>query len=96
LGRGDAVKAEDTGRMAFRHEWEYADGRPCIVYRYPFWRDESERLRYERAVSMCPVKEYGHMRFDEYLGEVVKVAEGIDPGTIREMPAASNWDGAKP
>ena len=67
----------DTGRMAFRYEWEPMDDRPTVVYREAFWKDEAERVRYERAVQLCPLKEYGHLIFSDYLGEVVKVAKAM-------------------
>lgn len=78
----------DTGRMGFRDPEKdpYPDERPTLVYRYPFWQDMEEELRYEKAVAACPVKEYGHLRFDEYLAEVVKLAEGMRPGGIKSMP----------
>lgn len=80
----------DTGRMAFRHEWEQPDERPCVVYPHPFWKDEAERLRYERAVKLAPPSQYPHMKLDEYLAEIVKLAEGIKPGpAVRAMPAGS-------
>ncbi len=41
----------DTGRMGFRHDWEPVDERPLLIYPYPFWADESERLTYEDAVE---------------------------------------------
>lgn len=73
--------------MAFRHEWEQADGRPCVVYPHPFWKDEEERLRYERAVKLAPPSQYGKLTLDEYLSEIVKLAEGIKPGPApRSMP----------
>ncbi len=71
--------APDTGRMAFRNEWEPRDERPCIVYPHPFWKDEDERLRYERAAAHCPVSASGKLTLDEYLAEVAKVATGLRP-----------------
>lgn len=71
----------DTGRLAYRNpEFDpMPDDRPTLVFRDQFWKDEDERLRYERAVKLCPLREYGHMKFDEYLAEVVKVAIGLRP-----------------
>jgi len=66
----------DTGRMGFRHEWEPPDERPLVIYPYPFWKDEDERERYERAAKHCPVWQYGHMALDQYLEAIVEVAEG--------------------
>ena len=47
----------NTGRMAYRQEWEQADGRPVIVYVYPFWANETERLVYEDAVEANPIQD---------------------------------------
>jgi hypothetical protein len=44
----------DTGRVAFRYEWEQTDERPMVIYPHRFWRDESERLTYEDAVEANP------------------------------------------
>jgi hypothetical protein len=44
----------DTGRMGFRYEWEPVDGRPCIVYTEPFWRDRFEEATYAAAVAGNP------------------------------------------
>jgi hypothetical protein len=53
------------------------DRRPRIVYREPFWRDAAERLGYEQAVAAAPPREYGKLDVFEYLGEIIKLAEGI-------------------
>lgn len=79
----------DTGRIAYRNpEFDYIpDERPVIYHPYPFWKDEEERLRYERAVKMAPPSQYGNLTLDEYLGEIVKLAEGIKPGPVlKDMP----------
>ena len=39
----------DTGRMGYRTEVEAADERPLVIYPHSQWRDEDERLAYERA-----------------------------------------------
>ena len=50
-----------------------------------FQADEQER--YERSVKSCPVAEYGHLKLDEYLAEVVTLAEGIRPQTmLKQIP----------
>lgn len=76
----------NTGSMAVRYEWEQPDERPCIVYREPFWEDEAERLRYERAVKMCPLSQYRHLDMFDYLAEVAKVARGLKPGPSEPQP----------
>jgi hypothetical protein len=43
--------------MGFRYEWEPMDGRPCIVYTEPFWRDKLEQATYEAAVAGNPKRE---------------------------------------
>jgi len=72
----------DTGRTGYRNPETdpYPDDRPVIVHPHPFWKDEEERLRYERAAALCPVSESGSLTLDEYLSEIVKLAEGIKPG----------------
>lgn len=73
----------DTGRFGYLGPDERPDGqedlRPRIVYRFPFWKSEEERLRYERSASLCPVRASGSLTLDRYLSEIVKVAEGIAP-----------------
>jgi hypothetical protein len=67
-------------RNCWREEHEPPDDRPLIVYRRPFWKDEEERRRWEKAAAACPVKESGSLKLDEYLAEVVKVARAIPTG----------------
>lgn len=47
-------EARDTGRMAFRHEWEAVDERPLLIDPHGFWADETERMTYEDAVQANP------------------------------------------
>lgn len=76
-------------RDGFRTELDRTDERPLLVYAHPFWASAEEEARYERAVKACPVREYGALRLDQYLAEVVTVAEGIRPqGTaVKAMPS---------
>lgn len=79
MGREPANSKPDTGRMGFRNPEvdPYPDERPTIYWPHPFWKDEDERERYERAVRSCPVSQYGHLTLADYLAAVVEVAEGI-------------------
>jgi hypothetical protein len=78
----------DTGRLAYRNEWELIDERPCVVYTYPFW-EPGEDVIWEKAVKACPLKEYGHMKLDEFLAEVAHLAVGMD----RNKPAVKSMPG---
>lgn len=75
----------DTGRMGFLGPDERPDGpedmRSRIVYRHPFWKDEDERLRYERAAKMLPVSAYApEVNALQHMEAIVEVAEGLRPG----------------
>lgn len=87
------AKAQDTGRLAVRNpEVEpYPDERPTLYWPHKFWKDEEEHERYERAAKLCPVSASGSLTLDEYLGEVVKLAEGIKPQApaVKTMPGGS-------
>lgn len=82
----------DTGKLGYRNpEFEpYPDERPVLLDRYPFWKDEEERERYERAAKLCPVSASGSLTLDQYLAAIVEVAEGIKPKdeAVKAMPAA--------
>lgn len=87
----------NTGSKAHLEAEERPDGpddvRPRIVYRDPFWKDEDERLRYERAVKAAPPSHYGKMQLHEYLAEIVKLAEGIKPqGDAVKAMASGPWE----
>jgi len=73
--------APDTGKLAYRNpEFDpYPDERPTIYWPHPFWKDEDERLRYERAVHAAPPSQYPSLTLDGYLSEIVKLATGIRP-----------------
>lgn len=79
----------DTGRLAYRNpEFEpYPDDRPVMVWPHPFWKDEEERLRYERAAQHMPVSQCGKMTLDQYLAAIVEVANGLKPApALKDMP----------
>ncbi len=64
--------AQDSGRRAFRHDYESPDDRPVIVYLHPFWANESERLMYEDEVERNPIRD------DEYrLAYLAKISETV-------------------
>jgi hypothetical protein len=46
----------------------------------PFWSSSEEEAAYTRAVRLCPVGEYGHLEFFDYLAEVGKVARHLLTG----------------
>lgn len=83
----------DTGRFAYLGPEERPDGpedlRPRIVYREPFWRDEAERLCYEKAVHACPLYRYGQLDVFAYLREVATLAEGMAP---QGEPLKAMWE----
>lgn len=71
----------DTGRMAYRQEWEQADGRPVIVYREPFWANETERLVYEDAVEANPIQDSEYrLAYLAKISEMVVAKYGRNPG----------------
>jgi hypothetical protein len=63
----------DTGRRGYRHEWEQVDERPLLIYPFPFWQDETERMTYEAAVEANPRREdEGAMSYMARLSAVVE------------------------
>lgn len=87
------IKQYGKVRNCFRDPDEPVDEQPVIVYRDPFWKDEDERLRYERAVKAAPPSQYGKMQLHEYLAEIVKLAEGIKPqGDAVKAMASGPWE----
>lgn len=71
----------DTGRMAYRNDWEQADGRPVIVYLEPFWANETERLVYEDAVEANPIQDNEYrLAYLAKISEMVLEKYGRNPG----------------
>jgi hypothetical protein len=89
----ESERAPDTGRFAYLGPEERPEGseddRPRIVYRQPFWKDEDERMRYEKAVKACPLSKYGYLDVFAYLREVVTLAEGMAP---QGEPVKAMWE----
>ena len=84
-----AVNANpDSGKNAYRNpEYEpYPDGRPSLLNKLPFWADEDERLRYERAAQSMPVSQYGNLTAYQYLAAICEVANGLKPAGVKAMP----------
>jgi hypothetical protein len=88
VGREEKIPVPDTGKLAYRNpEFEpYPDERPVIYDRFPFWRDEDERIRYERAAKHMPVSQYGHLTAWQYMAAIAEVANGLKPGGPKGMP----------
>ena len=78
-GRARFNEDPQSGRMGFRHEWEPTDERPLLIYTEAFWASPEEEARWTRAVRLCPLSEYGHLDLFQYLAEVGKVAETLQP-----------------
>jgi hypothetical protein len=88
----EAAYVPQTGRYAYLGPDERPDGpedmRSRIVYRHPFWKDEEERLRYERASQMLPVKAYSsEVNALTHMEAIIEVAKGLKPGeAVKAMP----------
>ena len=74
----------DTGRKGYRHEWEQTDERPLIIYPYPFYSDDTERMAYEAAVEGNPIKaDEGAMT---YMARISGIVEGKYKKLGLQMP----------
>jgi len=52
--RGEPVpfnQEYDTGRKAYREDWEEPDDRPALRVLEPFWADKTEQMAYEDAAE---------------------------------------------
>ena len=78
MGRKDSgqpFNAEpDTGRLAYRTEYEPVDERPMLVMRFPFWEDDLERMTYEDAVEANPIRDDEYRL--AYLGRISGLVAG--------------------
>lgn len=81
-------------RNCFRTEDERDDGRPLLYHTSPQFKDPEQEARYVKAIRSCPVSEYGSLRLDQYLGEVVKLADGLAArpkvALLKTMPDGGN------
>jgi hypothetical protein len=73
----------DTGRMAYRHEWEAPDDRPLLIQTEPFWADESERLTYEDACAVDRPREADTLL--SYLSRISAAVSGKYGGVLPRM-----------
>lgn len=82
------IKQYGSVRNCFRTEMEREDGRPLLYHTAPQFKSPDQERRYIKAAEACPVSEYGQLRLDQYLGEVVRLAEGLEkrPEAIKSMP----------
>lgn len=87
------IKTYGAVRNCCREASDPIDDRPLRYEKNPFWKDEGERQRYERAAHLCPVSASGNLTLDQYLAEIAKLAEGIKPqGTaVKAMPSGP-WE----
>jgi hypothetical protein len=75
---------QDTGRLAFRTEYDPPDDRPLLVDRYGFWEDDTERMTYENAVEASPIRnDEGRLA---YIARVSEVVTGKYAALGKSMP----------
>jgi hypothetical protein len=82
-GDSHAFNQNDTGRMAFRHEWEAPDERPLLVYTDQLWEDETERMTYEDATEADRPKPEDTLL--SYLGRISATVRGKYKGVLPKM-----------
>lgn len=87
--------AENTGRLAYRNPEvdHYPDERPTLYWPHPFWKDEEERVAYERAAREIPRSKHLTLPLERYLSEVAALATGLRPKRMKSMPDVPQWDG---
>jgi len=73
----------DTGRMAYRHEWEPPDERPLLIQTEAFWADESERMTYEDACAVDRPREADSLL--DYLSRISATVSGKYGGVLPRM-----------